>query len=591
MSLSFVAVAQREKEAKSLNAFLTFSLIGSLALHIGVLSLGGKFLGKASELENEPIEVVIVELPNPPKLELKQETEASGSGRGNNQAILGSGGSEGFGVAGGGGASQEKSPSPKKIASSNSSEVLKAQPAPQKLSLRSSQIISTPQQNQRTNLEKVPAKIVAQPKTVVTPPQEPSEIVTRPKPVLAATPVPIASVTAPVTTNPIAVDRSSQVQQLNNQRLNSLLVNAKNAREQASSDRQGKIAANLRNQAGSGVTNSNSLGNSAGNELRNGRGTGNGGTGRGTGTGGTGRGAGTGGGIGTGTDRGTGTGNGRGTGTGGTGRGTGNGGTGRGNNVQSGSTVATGTRNIERRTSPGESNSNSTNPGASSRSTCPTCKVKYPQRAKKRGLEGRAKISVDVDKNGNVTSVRLAQTSGHSELDKSAVEQARKWKVNTPNGAEQGVPINVDFAMEGSKRSLQNRERRRQRAAQKKPVASNQNTQTTPVIRTPDRQNTNTALNRSLRRQSTTVRRRRVDTLPPRQAFDAPQRQQRRQSAPSQTRLRESLRRLPRATSPNQTRRRRQQPQAISPNQTRLRQSLRLHKQSQSTPSNNSNEP
>ena len=56
MSLSPIAVAQREKEAKSLNAFLTFSLIGSLALQIGVLSLGiGKFLSKAPEVENEPI--------------------------------------------------------------------------------------------------------------------------------------------------------------------------------------------------------------------------------------------------------------------------------------------------------------------------------------------------------------------------------------------------------------------------------------------------------------------------------------------------------------------------------------------------------
>ena len=263
--------------------------------------------------------------------------------------------------------------------------------------------------------------------------------------------------------------------------------------------------------------------------------------------------------------------------------------------MQSGSTVATGTRNIERRTSPGESSRNSTNPGASGRLGCRTCsKPKYPESARKRRLEGKAEIKVDVDSKGNVTNVRLAQTSGHSELDKAAVEQARNWKFNTPNGAAQGVTAKVDFAVEGSKRSRQIRERRRQRTARKQPVASSQNTQTTPVVRTPARQNTNTALNRSLRRQSTTVRRRRVvDTLPPRQASDAPQRQQRQQSAvrsPSQTRLRESLRRSPRATSPNQTRIRRQ-PQATSPNQSKLRQSLRLHKQSQSTPSNNSNEP
>ncbi len=584
MSLSRIAVEQREKEAQALNFFLVFSLIGSLALHIGVLSLGlGKFLSKAPELENEPIEIAIVELPSPQKLELKQENEARGFVAGKSRAILSnSGSSKELGVASG--ASQEKSPI--KIAPSNSSvatsEILKVQPAPQqKLSQRSPNRISPPQQNQETKLEEVQAKIVTQPKPVVTPSQfAPSEIVTQPKPVVTPSPVPAASVKPlPEATNPLSGDRSSQVQQSNNQKLNSLLVNAKNAREQASkvtnsggiSDRQAKIAANLRNKAGSGVGTSNGLGNSAGNELRNGTGKGNG--------------------------NGTSPNN----SSNGNGTGTGNSGTGRGNNVQSGSTVATGTRNIERRTLPEESNSNYTNPSSSSsgRLAYRTCsKPEYPEKARQRGLEGKAEISVDVDSKGNVTNVRLAQTSGHAELDKAAVEQARNWKFNAPNGAAQGVSAKVDFAIEGSVRSRQIRERRRKRGIRKQPVASSQNTQTQPstqttnITRTPQRQNTNTALRKSLRRQSATVRRR-VDTLPPRQRQDRPQRrQQTTLRSPSQTRLRESLKRLPRATSPNQTRRRRQQPQTTSPNQSRLRQSLRLHQQkSQSTPSStNSNE-
>ncbi len=344
-------------------------------------------------------------------------------------------------------------------------------------------------------------------------------------------------------------------QQLNNRRLNNLLAEAKNAREQASkvsnssgvTTQQGQIAANLSSPSVSGTGTSNGLRNSTGNESRNsGLGTGNG-TGRGTGNS----------------------------------TGTNNSGTGRGNNgSQSGSTVAAGTRNIERQTSPAANDSNTNTGSSSGRLACRTCsKPKYPENARKRRLEGKAKISVDVDSKGNVTNVRLAQTSGHAELDKAAVEQARNWKFNTPNGATQGVTAKVDFAIEGSKRSRQNRERRRQRAAaSKRSVASSQNTQAQPpthTTRTPTRQNNNTALRQSLRRQSTTTRRRRVDTLPPRQAFDQPQRQ-RRQPSVGQTRLRDTLRRSQRVSSPNQIRIRRS---PTTSNQSKLRQSLRLHQQ------------
>ena len=546
MSLSRLAVEQREKEAKTLNSFLAFSLIGSLALHTGVLSLGiGKFLSKAPEVENEPIEIAIVELPPPQKLAVAPETKADSSLiTGNNQARLSNPTSS---AAIGSSTSQEKS-LPKKIAPTSisiaKSKVVKVQPATQRLSQSSSKVISTPPQNQKIKSEQVPSKIA-----------------TPVKPVITSSPIPVASIKpAPVNT---FRERSSQIQQLNNQRLNNLLTEAKNAREQASTipnsgaitAQQGKIANNLRNQSRSGF--------GTGNESRNGTGNGissnNSGTGNSTGRG---------------------TRNGVSSNNSGTRNNTrnrispNNGGTGSGNNVQNGSTVATGTQNTERKTSSPESNS--TNPGSSSgRLACRTCsKPKYPENARKRRLEGKAEISVDVDSKGNVTNVRLAQTSGHAELDKAAVEQARNWKFNAPNGAAQGVIAKVDFAIEGSKKSRQNRERRRQRATtQKQPIASNQNTQipsptqTNNLTKTPERQNTNTSLKRSLRRQT-----RRVDNLPPRQAFDQSQRQ-RRQPSVSQTKLRASLKR------------------SRSSNQTKLRQSLRLYQQkSPSTPSTNSNE-
>ncbi len=584
MSLSHVAVEQREKEAKTLKSFLTFSLIGSLALHMGVLSLGiNKFLSKAPELENEPLEIEIVELPTPPKSEPKPENKIkTNSVAGDNRAIpSNSGSNEAVGVISGGAASL-----PKEIATT---EIIRVQPAPQQnSSQRISKATSPPRQNQEIKPEELPArKVVTQPK-IVTPSQpvatkpvetpaqnQPAKIVTQPKPV---TPLPV--------TKPSELGESDRSLQQNNQRLNNLLVEAKNTREQASNKitaQQSEIAANLRNQVESKVGTSNGLGNSTSNELRNNE-TGSG-TGRGTGNGtGTGNETGNGRGRGTGSNTGNGTGN---------GTGTNNSGTGRGNNGQSGSTVATGTQNIQRQTSPEASDSN-TNTGSSSGGlACRTCsKPKYPERARKRGLEGKAEISVDVDSKGNVTNVRLAQTSGHAELDKAAIEQARNWKFKTPNGATQGVTAKVDFAIEGSKKSRQNRERRRQRAAaRKRSVASSQNTQTqaptqtTNPTRTATGQNSNTSVRRSL--SSTTNRRRRVDTLPPRQAFDRPQRQRRQQSV-DQTSLRNSLKRSQTSTNQNRVRR----SPAPASNQTKLRQSLRIYQQkSPTTPSTNSNEP
>jgi TonB family protein len=62
MSFSTTATEQREKEAKSVKSFLVFSLIGSLAMHIGVLASGlGNLLSVASIEEDEPIEITFVE--------------------------------------------------------------------------------------------------------------------------------------------------------------------------------------------------------------------------------------------------------------------------------------------------------------------------------------------------------------------------------------------------------------------------------------------------------------------------------------------------------------------------------------------------
>ena len=59
MSFSDINVEQRTKQVKALRSFLACSLIGSVALHIGLLASGiGSFLTRVPE-EEEPIELAI----------------------------------------------------------------------------------------------------------------------------------------------------------------------------------------------------------------------------------------------------------------------------------------------------------------------------------------------------------------------------------------------------------------------------------------------------------------------------------------------------------------------------------------------------
>ena len=64
MSFSGNTVEQRSKEVEALKSFLTYSLIGSLALHIGVLSSGiGNYLTRVPKEEDDAIELAIVDSP------------------------------------------------------------------------------------------------------------------------------------------------------------------------------------------------------------------------------------------------------------------------------------------------------------------------------------------------------------------------------------------------------------------------------------------------------------------------------------------------------------------------------------------------
>lgn len=162
-----------------------------------------------------------------------------------------------------------------------------------------------------------------------------------------------------------------------------------------------------------------------------------------------------------------GTGNGTGSGTGvgnGIGNSTGNG-TGNGVGNETGNKPKSENTPIATAPKPPIENSSKLN-----RADCIQCQIKYPDRARQRGIEGNAEVTIDTDSQGNVTRVRLVRSSGDSELDQAAQQAAQEWKLTPTAEGREGVRASVNFAIKGSQRhrKLQERQIQKQRATTKK---------------------------------------------------------------------------------------------------------------------------
>ena len=115
------------------------------------------------------------------------------------------------------------------------------------------------------------------------------------------------------------------------------------------------------------------------------------------------------------------------------------------------------------------------------RADCLECQIKYPDKARRRGVEGNPEVAIDTDAQGNVTRVRLISSSGDNELDEAAQQAAQQWKLTPTEGGREGVRASVNFAIKGSQRhrKLQERQIEKQReVAKKKPEKE----PTTPTI-------------------------------------------------------------------------------------------------------------
>ena len=74
---------------------------------------------------------------------------------------------------------------------------------------------------------------------------------------------------------------------------------------------------------------------------------------------------------------------------------------------------------------------------------------RYPPAAMRAGIEGTVILIVDVDAQGNVTNVSVEKSSRNRDLDRAAMDAARKWRFNpsVKNGqpAAGRVRVPVDF--------------------------------------------------------------------------------------------------------------------------------------------------
>lgn len=80
---------------------------------------------------------------------------------------------------------------------------------------------------------------------------------------------------------------------------------------------------------------------------------------------------------------------------------------------------------------------------------CDRCDVSYPEEARLARLSGRVSLLIDIDADGRVTNVRLAQSSGYSILDQNAIETAATWQFQPfPEGAR-GLSVVIDYVVDG----------------------------------------------------------------------------------------------------------------------------------------------
>ncbi|MBW4594406.1 MAG: TonB family protein [Brasilonema angustatum HA4187-MV1] len=422
MSFSGIAIDQRGKEEKALKAFLVISVIASLGIHASVLASGivNNIFSPRQEIDKKPIEVAIIETPAPKPVEKPIEPVKPFQQALKPKIV-------------------EPIKPPIKPLVQQPPPVLPKPPVLPPVPPKQAVVVPKPPVPPKQTV--VVPKPPVQPKrtVVVTKPVVPPPKIVTP-PVEKPEPKPLPKIPDPAPPQP-------------EQNLTRTLPPLRTPREIPPAGGGGG--------GGGGGGNSPRIATGSGEgTVRSSTGTGTGiGTGSGSGIG-SGIGSGTGSGIGSGTGSGIGSGTGSGIGSG-TGSGIGSGtGSGIGSGIGSGTGSGQGSTKTQVATAP---KPRTPAPSQLDFAECIKCDIKYPEKSKQRGIEGRPGVAFDIDKNGNVNNVRLISPSGHKELDDALVDSAKHFKLNTAAAGKQNVQLFANFAIQGSRTNQEALQRQRER--------------------------------------------------------------------------------------------------------------------------------
>lgn len=72
--------------------------------------------------------------------------------------------------------------------------------------------------------------------------------------------------------------------------------------------------------------------------------------------------------------------------------------------------------------------------------------IKYPKSAVRKSLVGDVYVKFIIDKEGKVTDVSIARTSGHKIIDDAAVKHISKMKDWAP-GTQEGKQVSVEYVI------------------------------------------------------------------------------------------------------------------------------------------------
>ncbi|NJR40435.1 MAG: TonB family protein [Leptolyngbyaceae cyanobacterium CSU_1_4] len=75
----------------------------------------------------------------------------------------------------------------------------------------------------------------------------------------------------------------------------------------------------------------------------------------------------------------------------------------------------------------------------------------YPRTALQAGVEGRVQMAVDVDDRGRIIKVRLANSSGNSDIDRAVLETVReRWRFEEMQSGANNIPVEVYMTLDES---------------------------------------------------------------------------------------------------------------------------------------------